>query len=105
MNIGTEYGVGYGYDGYGRLNQITANGSELFTYGYLANSDLVSTITRPNDLQTTFAYETHRNLLNTVTNEYDGTTVSEYSYTNDAIGRRTGMGRTGSVFSTEISLG
>ena len=105
LNIGTEYGVGYGYDGYGRLNQITANGSELFTYGYLANSDLVSTITRPNDLQTTFAYEAHRNLLNTVTNEYDGTTVSGYSYTNDAIGRRTGMGRTGSVFSTEISLG
>jgi len=104
LNIGTEYGVGYGYDGYGRLNQVTANGSELFTYGYLANSDLVNTITRPNDLQTTFAYEAHRNLLNTVTNEYDGATVSGYGYTNDAIGRRTVMGRTGSAFSAADTI-
>ena len=98
-----EYGVGYGYDTYGRLNQVV-NGSDTFTYGYLANSNLVNTITRPNNLSTTFGFENNRDLITGVENKYDATTVSNYGYVNDAIGRRTSMARTGTAFASADAL-
>jgi len=103
LNIGTEYNVAYGYDDYGRLNQV-ANGADTFTYGYLANSNLVTTITRPGNLSTAFAYESNRDLITAVTNKHNDDVVSSYSYANDAIGRRTGMGRSGTAFAAADTI-
>ena len=80
----------YGYDTYGRMDQITIP-SGSFDYTRLANSDLVSQMTRPNGITTTWSYEQNRELITQVQNG----TVSTYGYTNDAIGRRTSMSRSG----------
>jgi hypothetical protein len=103
MNIGTEYGFTLGYDGYGRLNNVSS-GNDTFSYGFVANSDLVSSITRPGSLTTAFSYESNRNLITAVENKYGTTTISGYGYTNDAIGRRSAMSRTGTAFTTADTL-
>jgi hypothetical protein len=43
MSIGTEYDVDYAYDSVGRFSSVT-NGNDVFTYGYLANSNLIQSI-------------------------------------------------------------
>ena len=103
LNIGDEYGVNYGFDDYGRMNQV-ANGSDTFSYGYLANSDLVSTITRPGNLSTTFTFETNRNRITAVTNKHNDDVISNYGYVNDALGRRASMARSGTAFSQADSI-
>jgi RHS repeat-associated protein len=105
VNIGTEYDVDYGFDQYGRFNSVT-NGTDTFTYGYLTNSNLVSTLT-VGDISVNNTYETNRNLITSVENKYDTTTVSKYDYVDDAIGRRTSMAKSGTAFtqSDTISYG
>jgi len=85
----------YGYDSYGRMDQITIP-SGSFSYTRLADSDLVSQMTRPNGITTTWSYETDRDLITQVQNG----TVSTYGYVNDAIGRRTSMSRSGSAYAS-----
>ena len=80
----------YGYDAYGRMDRITIP-SGSFNYTRLANSDLVSQMTRPNGIATAWSYEPHRDLITQIQNG----TVSAYGYVNDAIGRRTSMSRSG----------
>ena len=80
----------YGYDAYGRMDRITIP-SGSFAYTRLANSGLVSQMTRPNGIATAWSYEPHRDLVTQVQNG----TVSAYGYVNDAIGRRTSMSRSG----------
>jgi YD repeat-containing protein len=102
MNIGTEYDVDYAYDALGRFSSITndPNGTnETFTYSYLTNSNLISSITYPHDISVTKSYESNRDLITNVTNASNGITISSYSYTNDDIGRRTAMGKSGTAFS------
>lgn len=103
VNIGTEYDVDYGYDTYGRFSTVT-NGSDVFTYGYLTNSNLVSGITYPNNITVTNAYESNRDLIDYVENKYNTTTISKYDYTNDAIGRRTAMAKSGSAFTASDTV-
>jgi len=97
MNIGTEYAVGYGYDNLGRFSTVT-NGADTFTYGYLANSNLISSITYPNNISVTKTYEANRDLVTQVSNKYNSTVVSNYDYSNDDLGRRTAMGKSGTAF-------
>ena len=85
----------YGYDQYGRMNQISIP-SGSFSYTRLANSDLVSQMTRPNGITTTWSYEQNRDLITQVQNG----AVSTYGYVNDAVGRRTSMSRSGSAYPT-----
>ena len=89
----------YGYDTYGRMDRITIP-SGSFNYTRLANSDLVSQMTRPNGITTTWSYETNRDLITQVQNG----TVSTYGYTNDAIGRRTSMSRSGSAYAAPDTI-
>lgn len=103
MNIGSEYAVNYGYDDYGRMNSV-GSGSDMFSYGYLSNSGLVQTITRPGSLSTIFSYENNRDLITAVENKHGNDLVSGYAYLNDAIGRRSSMARSGSAFSTADTL-
>ena len=93
MSIGEVQNYSYGYDTYGRLNQIiTPLGT--FNYSYLANSDLLSQLTRPNGVNTIWSYEQHRNLITEVANG----SVSTFGYTNNAIGNRISMSRSGGAF-------
>ena len=52
MNISTEYDVDYGYDTLGRFSTVT-NGNDVFTYGYLTNSNLIQSITYPSSITST----------------------------------------------------
>jgi RHS repeat-associated protein len=97
MNIGTEYAVGYGYDNLGRFSTVTS-GADTFTYGYLPNSNLVSSIQYPASISVTKSYESNRDLVTSIENKYGATTVSKYDYTNDDLGRRTAMGKSGTAF-------
>ncbi len=94
MNIGNVNLYTYGYDQYGRLNQVSTSAG-AFNYVYLANSDLIASIGRPNSLTTSYTYDDDRNLLTKI---IDGS-MSTLTYLNDALGRRTSVSRTGSVFS------
>ena len=97
FHIGTEYDVDYGYDGYGRFNSVTA-GSEVFTYGYLANSNLIESLSMPNNISVTNSFEPHRNLATSVANKYGETIVSQYAYSYDAAGRRQDVVHAGTAF-------
>lgn len=93
MSIGEVQNYNYGYDSYGRLNQIITPAG-AFGYARIADSDLVSQLIRPNGINTTWNYEPHRNLITEVANG----SVSTFGYTNNAIGNRTSMNRSGSAF-------
>ena len=89
----------YGYDAYGRLNQINN-----VSYSYTANSDLLDSVTRPNEVNSIWTYESHRDLVSSLENQYQTELRSKYAYVNDALGRRTSMSRSGSVFSQSETL-
>jgi RHS repeat-associated protein len=95
------YSVSHGYDAYGRPGSMTA-GTDTFTFAYLANSDLLSAIAYPNDISAKRAYEAHRDLITSIENSVASVppvVISRYDYTNDAVGRRTSMGKSGTAFS------
>ena len=92
LNIGTVNLYTYGYDQYNRLNQVTT-AAGVFNYTFLANSDLIASMTRPNNASTNYTYETARDLLTKVANG----SISTFQYNNDALGRRTSMNRSSSA--------
>ena len=57
-------------------------------------------VPRPNGLTTTWSYEQDRDLVMQVQNG----TISIYGYTNDAIGRRTSMSRSGSAYANPDTI-
>ena len=71
-----------------------------FNYTRLTNSDLISQMTRPNGVTSSWNYEDKRNLLIQVQNG----SVSDFGYTNNAIGNRTAMSRAGSAFAIPDSI-
>lgn len=99
MSIGNVQNYTYAYDDYGRINKITTPMGD-FNYSRLENSDLVSQMTRPNGVTTTWSYEQNRNLITQVQNG----TISTFIYTNDAIGNRVSVSRSGSAFALPDTL-
>ena len=95
-----DYDVAYSYSTVGRFSglAVAAPVSGAFSYSYLTNSDLLATTTYPSDITVTRAYESNRNLIDYIENKVDTTTVSKYDYTNDAVGRRTQSGWSGTAF-------
>ena len=67
MNIGTEYNTTYGYDDYGRLNQVND-----IEFSRTSSSDLLGTVTRPNNINTIWNYEANRNPVSEVNNGVAG---------------------------------
>ena len=53
---------------------------------------------------TTWSYEANRDLVSSIENKLNNTVISNYAYTNDALGRRTVMTRSGSVFTAGDTL-
>jgi RHS repeat-associated protein len=103
LSLPDGYSVSYSYDTLGRFSTVT-NGSDVYTYAYLTNSNLVSSITYPNTITVTNAYESNRNLIDYVENKHGSTTISKYDYTNDALGRRTAMAKSGTAFTASDTI-
>ncbi len=83
----------------GRLATMLAAGSETpFTWNYLADSDLKSSLAYPNGLTASWQYDANNQLLQ-VCNASPTNTISQYDYTYDAAGRRVQMTRSGSAMS------
>jgi hypothetical protein len=76
------------------------NDSETFTYSYVPNSDLVSTMTGPHH-KAVRTWEPHRDVLQSIANQNlaGTTTISQYGYTVNNLGQRTHLHRSGTAFS------
>ncbi|MFC1461218.1 RHS repeat domain-containing protein [Verrucomicrobiota bacterium] len=100
FDLDSDYSVAYGHDSYGRFSSVSSSVDSVVNYSYLANSDLISTLTSDLGLLTSRSYEPHRNLLTQVKNQVDSTLISQYDYINDNGGRRTSVKHSGSAFET-----
>ena len=85
-----QLGIGYGYDGYGRLGTVS---SDIYSaqYDYLPNSDLLLRTTCKNNgsavLTTTRTWETGPR-LRSIANTTNGAAVTSHSYLYDSLDRR-----------------
>jgi RHS repeat-associated protein len=92
---GGEYNITYGYDTYGRMNQVWT-----FTYSYLANSNLIAGITdSASNWSQGRTYESNRDLLTGIATSWSSTSKAAFGYANDTLGRRTAIAKTGEMFS------
>jgi RHS repeat-associated protein len=88
----SNYAVSYGYDSVGRFSSISSFvnfASFVVNYSYLPGSDLLMGYTNTSGLAVERVYEPHRDLLAAISNRWNGSLVSSFAYTNDALGRRT----------------
>ena len=86
----------------GRVRRIMAGGV-WFTYSYLAGTDLKSRLQYGASGYADYSYEPSRDLLTQVRNYVNGGVASQYDYTNDALGRRTEIARSGSAMTESRS--
>ena len=97
-DLDQDYSVVYGYDNTGRFSSVTdPNGT--FTYGYLANSNLRSSVSSAVH-SSTWTYESHRNVIASLENKVGVTTVSKFDYTVNSLGQRTQRQQSGTAFAT-----
>ena len=80
----------------GRLYRMQAGGA-WFTWNYLPGTNLKSQLTYGGSGNTTWEYEPNRDLLTRVKNTIYGAVASQYDYTNDIGGRRTQIGKSGTM--------
>ncbi len=119
LSAGSDSTSSYGYDSYGRLNNVRGPGlpgnnadgggsaGTGVVYTFVPNTDLVEETRFMSSSSTTagFAkrsFEPRRDLITSIENNW-GTTptlVSKYAYENDNLARRTSVVRTGSAFDT-----
>lgn len=89
-----EYGVGFGYDAYGRVSSVMG-----MNYTYTPNSNLIATVADPGGAWAQYrSYEPNRNLLSSIQTKYSSATRSSFAYGHDALGRRTSLTQTGDMF-------
>ncbi len=97
-----DHVVTYGFDPAGRLATV-ADANTTWTYGFVANApNLLSSVTT-GARTVTYTYEPGRNAITSITNEVGSTTVSAYTYTNNAIGQRTARSQSGTAFAASAS--
>ncbi|MEO0510679.1 MAG: RHS repeat-associated core domain-containing protein [Verrucomicrobiota bacterium] len=97
-NGGTSFALSatYAYENTGRLSTVS-DGTDTFTYTYLTNSNLLASCTAPQHT-VTHSYEANRDLMTLVDNQASGSSLSGYSYTHDALGRRISRQQSGSAY-------
>ena len=95
--IAAGSGVSYSYDTLGRFASVTS-GTNVFSYSYLTESDLVSGMAANTGHAWERTYESDRNLIATVHNRFGNRTISRFDYTNDEIGRRVARVDSGEAF-------
>jgi RHS repeat-associated protein len=83
----------------GRISQISNPqiSNQIFSYGYLANSNLPATVTGPIHTVTN-VWEPNRDVLDLKQNKVGSTVISNYDYAVNAIGQRTGVTTSGTAF-------
>jgi RHS repeat-associated protein len=83
----------------GRISQISNPqiSNQIFSYGYLANSSLLASLTGPIHTVTN-TWEPNRDVLDIKQNKVGSTVISNYDYAVNAIGQRTGVTTSGSAF-------
>ena len=91
-----DYTVAYGFDAQGRMDAVT-DPNQSFSYGYLADSNLIETMTSPVH-STTYTYEDECNVKTVVDNTVNLISASKYSYIYDELGRRSSRAQEGSAF-------
>ncbi|MDY6832780.1 MAG: RHS repeat-associated core domain-containing protein [Thermodesulfobacteriota bacterium] len=103
----TGYSVAYGYEpSTGRFSGVTWNtgaGENTATYAYVADSDLIDTLTMEN-LVTDFAYEPNRDLKTQVRHTFGGADIAQYDYTYTALGQRETMDLTPDLPDTLVEV-
>ncbi|WP_339132894.1 MAG: RHS repeat-associated core domain-containing protein [Candidatus Electrothrix sp. GW3-4] len=107
FNTDSSYAVTYGYDNTGRFGGVSWNvgtHSDSATYARVPDSHLLHTTTFASGGVITNSYEPNRNLRIGVKNEYGSSTVSQYDYVYDNIGRRTSATMTGEAFSVSLPV-
>ncbi|HVW20932.1 MAG TPA: hypothetical protein VHC86_06920, partial [Opitutaceae bacterium] len=92
--------ISYGYDSLGRLNGVSAGGGPALTYGFVANSNLISGISDAgsNWVQSR-TWLGNRDLLDTLETKTGAASIAKFQYLSDALGRRTSKVSSGSLFS------
>ncbi|MFS6554615.1 hypothetical protein VPJ68_03770, partial [Parabacteroides distasonis] len=77
----------YGTDGrIARAGFVHGGSEKTFLYSYLAGSNLLKTLTMPNNMTLTQSYESQRDLLTGQVYKRGGTGVAERLYTYNALG-------------------
>ncbi len=80
--------TGYGTDGrIATAGFLHGNSEKQFSYGYLSGSNLLQTLTMPNNMTLTQSYESQRDLLTGMSYKRGNTPVAERSYSYDTLGR------------------
>ena len=80
--------TGYGTDGRIANAGFLHGGVERqFTYAYLPGTNLLQTLTKPNNMTLTQSYESQRDLLTGMCYKRSATTVAQRTYTYDTLGR------------------
>jgi RHS repeat-associated protein len=101
----TEQDIAYGYAADGRFNALTADGT-AFSYAYTTNSHLISGITQSGASWTqTNTYLSNRDLLDVIETKISSATKAKFDYAYDNLGRRTGVAKTGEVYSRYSASG
>jgi YD repeat-containing protein len=93
---GVEQETTYGYDTYGRSTSVGV-GAATYTYGYTANSNLIGAISDGTWSQGR-TYDPTRNLLSAIETAHGISSKAKFEYAHDALGRRTGVAKTGAMF-------
>ncbi len=91
-----DHATTYSYQTNGRLNAV-ADGNDTHTYSYVNNSNLLSVLSA-SAVNKTYSYEANRNVITQVKNAAGATTLSQYDYTSDALGRRSDRAQSGTAF-------
>jgi RHS repeat-associated protein len=98
-----EQSVSYGYDSVnGRMKTITS-GAGVFQYSFLANSNLISGVTRGSFTQSR-SYEANRNNLDTLSSSTQIGALAGYDYTSDDLGRRTSVEQFGQLYAPYVAV-
>jgi RHS repeat-associated protein len=100
----TEQDITYGYDTYGRLSSV-ASGSLSYGYSYDSNSNLITAIADNGSWSQTRTYLSNRDLLDVIETKWSTTTKAKFDYSHDNLGRRTGVAKTGEMYSRYASSG
>ena len=102
LSLDSGYSLSYSHDGYGRHNGLAMN-NQTITYGFTANSNLIGSITRTNGINTAISYESNRNAITQIQHA-NTSNLATYGFTNDTLGRRTAMAKSGSAFSQSDTI-
>ena len=89
-NGAAQQTVSTGYSNDGRINSagfLHGGVAKNFNYGYLAGTNLLHVLTKPNGMTLTQTYEATRDLLTSMSYHRNSTLVAQREYTYDILGR------------------